>query len=357
MRDLLEQPLFTLNGEPVSAGLAGGIAAVFVILLLLRRWRRVPSDAAGQVRLMMRAQAELSQRLDARLAQTGDATVGELGRLGERLATIDAAQAGIRELGTRVADLQHVLCDKGRRGAFGQARMEAILSDALPPSLVSFQATLSNGKRPDALVRMPGRMAPLVVDAKFPLEAWRALEAAETAPARDAARRRMRADLLRHIHDVADKYLLPGETQDVALVFVPSETVLTDLQEDVPDALEAARRARVMPVSPALLVLAVQTVEAMVRDARIAQHARTIQAEVRALAADVATLMEAARRLRTHHDRTARDLDALLATGEAVERRAVRVENLDVGDAPTSRLEVPVRRTRADATGRIVVGA
>ena len=343
MRETLSQTLFTLPlgaGHDVSVGLALAAGAALLVLRAVLR-RRVPSDAAGQVRVMMAAQADLARRVDAGLARldanmrgaTTDAarhTLQTLGQLGERLATIDAAQGDIRDLGHRMADLQHVLSDKQRRGAFGEQRLEAILRDALPPAMLLFQAALSNGRRPDALVAMPGRMPPLAIDAKFPLEAWRALHAAETERERKAAATKLRTDVSRHVADVAARYLLPGETQPTVLLFVPSEAVFADIHEYAAQAVEAAARARVSIVSPALLLLAVQTVQSLVRDARVAEHAAALQGELREVAVATETLAAAARKLKQDHDRAARDIDTLLAATDVIARRAARADAVDV---------------------------
>ena len=355
MREMLSHILFTLpaqmGGHAVSVGVALAAAAVLLLLRALLR-RRVPADAAGQVRVMMAAQADLARRVDAGLARldanmraastdTTRHTMATLGSLGERLATIDAAQTGIRDLGHRMADLQDVLSDKQRRGAFGEARLEAIVADALPPSMVSFQATLSNGRRPDCLIAMPGRMPPLVIDAKFPLEAWRALHAAASEREAKAARARLRADIARHVGDVAGKYLVPGETQGLVLLFVPSEAVFADLHEHAGEAVEAARRARVAIVSPTLLMLAVQTVQSLVRDARVAEHGAHLAAELRAVADASATLQAAAAKLRADHDKAARDIDTLVAAAETIARRAARADAVEM-----PRRSAPLRAVR-----------
>lgn len=346
MREWLSHTLFTLpvgNGHDISVGLALGLAVALLFARALLR-RRIPTDAAGQVRVMMAAQADLARRVDAGLARldanmrgaatdTARHTMETLGRLGERLATIDAAQGDIRDLGHRMADLQHVLSDKQRRGAFGEQRLEAILSDALPPAMLAFQATLSNGRRPDCLVAMPGRMPPLAIDAKFPLEAWRALHAAETERERKAAVTRLRADMLRHVNDVAGKYRVSGETQSTVLLFVPSQAVFADVHDHCADAVEAAGRARVAIVSPTLLLLAVQVVQSLVRDARVAEHAGHLQRELREVADATATLAAAAARLRADHDRAARDIDTIVAATEVVARRAARADAMETAPA------------------------
>jgi DNA recombination protein RmuC len=211
--------------------------------------------------------------------------------------------------------------------------MEAIVADALPPDAYAFQATLTTGVRPDCLIRM-GQGAPdLAVDAKFPLEAWTAFHDGADDEARDRAAQGFRRDVLRHVADIAAKYLVPGETQDVAFLFVPSESIFADLHEHFDDVVQKAHRARVVVVSPSLLTLAIQVVRSITRDQRMREQAHVIQAEVAALLDDVARLSERVAKLQSHFGRAARDLDQIATSADKVERRAARIESLDLGAA------------------------
>jgi len=275
----------------------------------------------------------LSHRLGDTLTSQGRATHDNLTRLAERLAVIDRAQRGMAELSGEVLQLRAILADKQARGAFGQGRMEAIVGDALPPDAYAFQATLSTGARPDCLIRM-GQGAPdLAIDAKFPLESWSAFQTAVEDEARDRAAQGLRRDVLRHVADVAGKYLVPGETQDIAFLFVPSESIFADLHEHFDDVIQKAHRARVVIVSPSLLTLAIQVVRSITRDQRMREQAHVIQAEVAALLDDVARLAERVAKLQTHFGQAARDLDQIAVSADKVERRAARIESLDLGAA------------------------
>ena len=324
--DTLSLPLLRLAGHDV---LAWHVLVAAILVLWLAKRRVAPGDAAGQLRLMMNAQAAQAKRVDERLEQ-----------LAHRMSTIDGAQAHVTDLSSRMVDLQRVLSDKQARGAFGEARMEAIVSDALPRRLRSFQATLSNGRRPDCLVAMPGangRRGPaLAIDAKFPLSAWQAVRDAADERATQAAVKRLRADVTAHVRDIAERYLVPGETQPVALMFVPSEAVFADIHAWAPDAVEAAHAARVVLVSPSLLMLAVQTVQSLARDAHVTLEAGRIQSEMRRFAGDLGTLQAAVTKLRAHHAQTGRDLDAILAATEALVERGHRIDRLDF-DPPAGR--------------------
>ena len=220
-----------------------------------------------------------NERLDAvtqRLGQSMDTstkhTVENLQKLNERLAVIDHAQKNLSELTTQVTSLRDVLSNKQARGAFGQGRMESIVQDGLPKGHYEFQFTLKNGKRPDCVVFLPDQR-PLVIDAKFPLEAVTALREGRTDDERKIAAQRVRQDVSKHIADIAEKYLIPGETQDIALMFVPSESVYAELHDGFDDIVQKAYRAQVMLVSPTLLMLAIQVIQQIQKDARMREAA------------------------------------------------------------------------------------
>ncbi len=273
----------------------------------------------------------LSHRIGSTLADQGRATHDNLSKLAERLAVIDRAQRGMADLTGEVVQLQSILSNKQARGAFGQGRMEAIVADALPPDAYAFQATLSTGVRPDCLVRMGAEAPPLAIDAKFPLEAWTLFQEAPSDEGRDRAAQALRRDVLRHVADIAGKYLVPAETQDIAFLFVPSESLFAGLHEHFDDVVQKAHRARVVIVSPSLLTLAIQVVRSISRDVRMREQAHVIQAEVAHLLDDVERLGERVEKLQAHFGQAARDLDQIAISTDKVKRRGTRIESLDLG--------------------------
>jgi DNA recombination protein RmuC len=274
----------------------------------------------------------IGERVGARLADNGNRTHEGLSKLYERLAVIDRAGASLTELTGQVVTLKDILSNKQARGAFGQGRMEAIIQDGLPQGAYEFQATLSNGKRPDCLVRLPSAPAPLVIDAKFPLEGFEALRLARSADVVAAASLRIRQALGAHIDDIASKYLIPGETQDMALMFVPSESVTAELHEHFPDLIQRAHRARVVIVSPSMLMLAVQTMQAVLKDVRMREQAGLVQREVGLLAGDVARLVERVKDLEKHFTLAAKDVEKILTSSGKIGERAARIDAVDLAD-------------------------
>jgi len=206
--------------------------------------------------------------------------------------------------------------------------MEAIVQDKLPKGSYEFQYTLKNGKRPDCVVMLPdGR--PLVIDAKFPLEAVTAFRDGKSEDERKFAGQRVRHDVMKHINDIAERYLCPGETQDVALMFVPSESVYAELHDSFDDIVQKAYRAQVMMVSPTLLMLAIQVVQQIQKDAQMREATDLIRTEVGHMMKDVRLLGERAKKLQTHFGQANDDIGNILTSANRIEKRASKIEELE----------------------------
>jgi DNA recombination protein RmuC len=295
----------------------------------------------------------VTHRLGESMTNTTKHTVENLQKLNERLAVIDTAQRNITELASQVTSLQGVLANKQSRGAFGQGRMELIIQDGLPKDCYAFQVTLSNKSRPDCCVYLPDAPA-LVVDAKFPLEAVTAFREAENDEVRKQAAAKVRTDINKHIADIAEKYLIPGETQDIALMFVPSESVYAELYDSFDDLFQRAYRAKVIIVSPSLLMLAIQVIQQIRRDARMREAAGTIIAEVAHLMTDVERLRDRVGALDKHFGQTSKDIEQITISVEKIVSRGERIQNVEFDGAaaesaqPASQvIPVPIRKLQA----------
>jgi len=271
----------------------------------------------------------MSSRLGQSMSEQQKTTHENLAKLQERLAVIDTAQSNIQKLATDVVQLQSILSNKQTRGAFGQGRMETIIADGLPIDAYSFQATLSNGNRPDCIVHMPNDAPDLVIDAKFPLEAWNAIREASDPNAASEAAKRFRRDMEVHIKAISEKYLIAGETQDTAFLFVPSESIFADIHEHHEAIIQRAHRARIVIVSPSLLMLSIQVIQALLKDARMREQAHLIQAEVLRLMEDVTRLDDRVRKLQTHFGQASKDIDDILVSSSKVTKRGQKIEDMD----------------------------
>ena len=370
--DLTALAIGTFGLSPI--GLAGIVAAslltaLFLLILSIHRAGRsraeIAMDAArreavAEARLaeLLRAQAEmqgrlaamsdvfgkrqselnqtinqrldgLTQRLGTTITEQTKSTHENLRQLQERLAVIDAAQNNIQSLAKDVVGLQAILSNKQTRGAFGQSRMETIVADGLPMGAYTFQSTLSNGMRPDCTIRMPNGSPPLVIDAKFPLEAWNAIRDGQTPEEKKVAGQNFRRDIEVHIRDISTKYLVAGETQDMAFLFVPSESIFAEIHEHFEAIVQKAHRLRVVIVSPSLLMLSIQVIQAVLKDQRMREQAHLIQGEVVHLMEDLVRLDERTRKLQGHFLAAQKDVDMILTSADKLTKRGAKIEALE----------------------------
>jgi DNA recombination protein RmuC len=323
-----------------SAELAGRMQTVAEVL---------GSRQSDLARLVSERLDAVGHRVGQGIEQAARAQGENLGKLNERLAVIDAAQARLSGLAQEVVGLKDILSNKQARGAYGQGRMEAIVRDGLPPSAYDFQATLSTRVRPDCVVRLPGDERLLTIDAKFPLEGFTAFREAQSDEERARASSRVRTDILKHVKDISEKYLIAGETQDLAVLFVPSEAVYADLAEHFDEVVQKAHRARVLIVSPSLLMMAIQVMQAIVRDARVREQAHIIQDEVRRLTEDVRRLRDRVGKLDAHFRQAQEDVTQIVTSTDKVVKRGDRIDQMDFSDPGAA---LPAQRDLLGGTTR-----
>lgn len=369
----LDQVLLQIGQTPITlidlAAVGGGAALVLLVLAVVLAWRAQASRRDETIETLRRTAdleyrlAELSgtlrgfaeqaqgtqmhlartlderldqvsHRLGASLSDQSDRTTQSLAQLNERLAVIDNAQKNLTSLSSEMITLKDILANKQARGAYGQGRMEAIVRDGLHSSAYTFQASLSNNTRPDCLIRLPDSDLRLVIDAKFPLEAFNALKLARGDADVKAAEAQLRADVLRHVKDISGKYLIAGETHESAIMFVPSEAVYAELYERFEDVIQRAHRARVIIASPNVLMLLIQTMQAIFKDARMREQAGVIQLEVARMLEDVSRLKERVGDLQRHFGMANADLEKLGVSADKVMKRGLRIESLDLSEQP-----------------------
>ena len=298
------------------------------------------------------AQATLQATMETRLAEvqkgmieslhgTTVRTTRSLAELQERLATIDKAQSNIEKLSGNVLSLQDILSNKQTRGAFGEIQLNDIVSKALPPNAYTLQATLSNGKRADCLIHLPNPPGPIIVDSKFPLEAYEALTRAKTETDLTQAARQMRTAIRTHIKAIAEKYIIEGETADGALMFLPSEAVYAELHANFPELVREGFDARVWIVSPTTCMATLHTMRAILKDAQMREQAGAIRRELSLLGKDIERLDTRVGNLDRHFDMAAKDLRELKTSADKVGRRAGRLENFEFEGEEVEKVPVP----------------
>ena len=358
--------------DPITWAIAGALIALALVIWLILRSGAAATRAAqaveplahqmgtlggrvqalsdGQQRLagglthvsdlQARAQAQMMEAMERRLEEvqksmgdtlhgTSTRTARSLGELQQKLEQIDKAQANIEKLSGDVLSLQDILSNKQRRGMFGEIQLNDIVSKALPADAYSFQTTLSNGKRADCLIHLPNPPGPLVIDAKFPLEAYEALTEAEGAEAIKRALRDLGAAVRVHIKAISDRYIIEGETADGAVMFLPSEAVYAELHARLPEVVRAGFDARVWIVSPTTCMATLNTMRAVLKDARMREQAGEIRKALKQLHRDVEIIGERAGKLETHLRQAGEDVDGILTASARAGKRAERLDNFD----------------------------
>lgn len=361
----------TLSPLELALGLAVMVLFVVVVLLVLRGGGKSSGEDSGALAARLdeirQSHAELkgalssmstgaensrssleksvNERLDAVTQRVGHTLnesqqkTGEtLRQLHERLAIIDGAQKNIQALTGEVNSLQALLSNKQSRGAFGEIQMQDLVKNFLPASAYEFQCTLSNNARVDCLIKLPNPPGSIAVDSKFPLEASRAYAEAEDAAARVAAGRALKTAMAKHVKDISEKYAIPGETADVTLLFLPSEAVYATLHVDFPDVIEASFKAKVMIVSPTTFMATLNTMRAVMKDARMREAAGVIQQEVGRLGEDVTRLDDRVGKLQTHFRQADDDIRQIRISTDKVVKRAERIEEVQLEDVEADAL-------------------
>lgn len=302
---------------------------------------RLADNAARSARSLTEMQERMNQTLHGQTKQT----TTSLTQLQERLAAIDKAQDNITKLSGDVLGLQDILSNKQTRGSFGEIQLLDIVSKALPPDAYAMQATLSNGKRPDCLVHLPNPPGPIVIDSKFPLEAYEALRAASTEYEAKEAARGMRTSVRAHIDAIAEKYVIEGETADGALMFLPSEAVYAELHANFGELTRYGFEKRVWIVSPTTCMATLNTMRAILKDARMQEQAGAIRRELHALHGDVERLVTRVGNLDKHFGQARKDVDEILISSEKASKRAGRLHSFDFEHAEDDGTVVPLTKS------------
>lgn len=309
--------------ETLSAGqqqLSGGLSHVS------------EAQAASQARMLQLMEdrlANVTQAMTDNLQGSAQRTARSLGDLQQRLETIDKAQANIEKLSGDVLTLQDILSNKQTRGAFGEIQLTDIVSKALPSDAFTLQATLSNGKRVDCLIHLPNPPGPIAIDAKFPLEGYEALRAATNDRDAQQAARALKVAVRAHIKAIAEKYILEGETADGALMFLPSEAVYAELHANFADVVREGFAARVWIVSPTTCMATLNTMRAVLKDARMREQAGAIRRELALLYSDVDRLGTRVENLDRHFGQASKDIEEIKISADKANKRAKRLDSFD----------------------------
>ena len=283
----------------------------------------------SMLQLMEKRLADVQLQMNENLQGSARRTAHSLGELQQRLTAIDKAQENITKLSGDVLSLQDILSNKQTRGAFGEIQLNDIVSKALPSDSYTLQATLSNGRRADCLIHLPNPPGPIVIDSKFPLEPYEALRNANTDWELNEAARQLRTAVKKHIKDISEKYIIEGETADGALMFLPSEAVYAELHANFSELVREGFSARVWIVSPTTCMATLNTMRAILKDARMREQAGAIRRELGLLYQDVDRLGTRVENLDRHFAQAAKDVTEIKISADKASKRARRLDNFD----------------------------
>lgn len=283
----------------------------------------------SMIEMMEKRLMQVQQQMTENLQGSSRRTAHSLGELQQRLSAIDKAQENITKLSGNVLSLQDILSNKQTRGAFGEIQLNDIVSKALPSDNYTMQATLSNGRRADCLIHLPNPPGPIVVDSKFPLEAYEAIRKASSDSELSDAAKLFRAAIKKHIRDISGKYIIEGETAEGALMFLPSEAVYAELHSNFPEIVREGFSERVWIVSPTTCMATLHTVRAILKDARMQEQAGAIRKELGLLYQDIDRLGNRVENLDRHFGLAAKDLSEVKISADKAGRRARRLDTFD----------------------------
>lgn len=274
---------------------------------------------------------EISGQVDKRLSEGFEKTTTLFTDVLTRLALIDEAQKRITELSSNVISLQEILADKRSRGAFGEVQLSSLIHNLIPAQHVKMQHELSNGRRVDCFLLLPEPTGNISIDAKFPLESFRHMSNIQLAESeRKQAEKQFRIDVKKHIHDIASKYILPGETSDGAMMFIPAEAIFAEIHAHHPELVEEAHKSRVWLVSPSTMMAILTTARAVLKDAATRKQVHIIQEHLSALAIDFQRFQDRMNQLAKHIDQAHGDIKEVQISAKKISTRFGKIERVEL---------------------------
>jgi DNA recombination protein RmuC len=287
---------------------------------------------------------EISGQVERRLSEGFEKTTATFTDVVKRLALIDEAQKKITELSANVVSLQAVFTDKRARGAFGEVQLADLIRNVLPEKYYALQQTLSNGKRVDCLLKLPEPTGNIAIDAKFPLENYRQmLDISLTDQERQPYEQRFRKDIQKHIADISEKYILPGETADSALMFIPAEAIFAEIHAHYPDLVELAQRAHVWIVSPTTMWAILTTARAVIKDVAMRKQVHIVQQHLHGLSEDFNRFKARMDNLAKHIRQAHEDTQEVHTTSKKISAHFSRIEKVELTDEKVPLL-IPVEK-------------
>ena len=283
---------------------------------------------------------EISGKVEERLDKGFEKTTSVFSEVQQRLALIDKAQQEMASLSGNVVSLKEILADKRSRGAFGEVQLSGLITNVMPPESYAEQYTFPSGVRADCVLFLPEPTGTLCIDAKFPLESFQRMVDPDVAEVeRKQAEKQFALDIKKHIKDIAEKYIIPGETADGAVMFIPAEAVFAEIHARFPEVVSAAQQARVWLTSPTTMMAVLTTSRAVLKDAATRKQVHIIQEHLVALSKDFERFEKRMGNLAKHIDQANRDVEEVHTSARKITSRFEKIEQVDI--EPPQALDQP----------------
>lgn len=282
---------------------------------------------------------QINQQVQQRLGEGLEKNAATFHDVIKRLTIIDEAQKKITDLSSNVISLQEILSDKRSRGAFGEVQLSSLINNMIPPNHYSLQHTLSNGKRADCMLFLPHPTGNIVIDAKFPLETYQQISICQNDLEKNRLAQQFRLDIKKHIKDIAEKYIIPQETADSAVMFIPSEAIFAEIHAVYPELVQFSHECRVWLVSPTTLMAVLTTARAVLKDDATRKQVHIIQEHLKLLSQDFKRFDKRMQSLTRHIQQANEDVSDVNTSARKITSRFDKIEHLEIEEAA---LETPV---------------
>ncbi|HQS59300.1 MAG: hypothetical protein B7Y56_13790 [Gallionellales bacterium 35-53-114] len=306
--------------------------------LIQNSFRNATQNLSGSVEALAKSvdgrleqiSGKVSERLDEGFKKTNETFVNVMARL----ATIDEAQKKIDGLTTNMVSLQELLGDKRSRGAFGEVQLEGLVRNIMPSQAYEMQYTLPNGTRADCVLKLPEPTGMVAVDSKFPLENYHLMFSAGSPAERSVAERQFKANIKKHVDDIAGKYIIPDVTSDGAVMFIPAEAVFAEIHAHHPEIVDYAMQKRVWIVSPTTLMAVLNTARAVLKDVETRKQVHIIKDELGKLGKEFGRFDERMKKLADHIRQAHEDAQDVRTTSQKITKRFDSIEKVDLDHLP-----------------------
>ena len=306
--------------------------STIVIVWLFIQFFFSNSNTKERIKVLMEKQENLEtsihslieknfEKIDTKFDKSSSENKNNLFQIQERISLIDRAQQNINHLTENVVDLKNILSNTSKRGRFGEILLENLIKDTLPKEYYDFQKTLSNNSRVDCMIKISGSLNNLCIDSKFPKESYDKMVKANNKEEKIKLSKSFKVDISNHVLDVKKKYIIPGETAEIALIFIPSEQIYVEIFNLFPEITQTFYDSKIFLISPTTLWIVLNSIESLLKDQKINQNSNIIFQNLKELGKEIIRLEERIKRLDSHFTSAQNDLNEVLITTKKISNK------------------------------------